>query len=280
MGLFRRGERADGSEEKPGEVGDPHPPTACGDRGPRDDEPSAISPPVRQQGSSAAERIAPTSFRVKICGITSVENAVAVCQAGADAIGLNFYRPSPRSIDLDLAGQIVREIPKRVIRVGLFVNATDAEIREAADRLDLDLIQLHGDESAERLVTLRDLPIMRALRIGQGGLAPVAEYLAACGQLDAMPRLVLLDALSMTARGGTGQTFDWSVAAGYRTIDAAPPLVLAGGIRPENVADAILTAAPAAVDAASGVEISPGVKDPEAVARLVRNARAAFDVSR
>ena len=215
-------------------------------------------------------------FRVKICGITNIEDALVVARAGADAVGLNFYARSPRYITLDTARQIVAALPKEMVKVGLFVNADPADVCRVCDDLGLDLIQLHGDEPPELLAQLGGRPVMRALRLGTKGIRPVFECLRRCQELAAMPSLTLLDALIPGEYGGTGKTADWTVAKQYAAESGLPPLVLAGGLTPANIADAIRTVRPAAVDTASGVESSPGRKDPAAVASFIQAARAAF----
>lgn len=215
-------------------------------------------------------------FRVKICGITNVADARAVVQAGADAVGLNFYPKSPRYVAPDRARHIAARLPAGVVKVGLFVNADAAEVCETFDRLGLDLIQLHGDEPPEFLDSLRPRPVMRAFRLGPAGLPPVLEYLDRCRQLGCSPQLTLLDAHIPGQFGGTGMTADWTVAKGYPADPEHPPLVLAGGLTPQNVAQAIRAVRPTAVDTASGVELSPGRKDPAAVVDFVEAARQAF----
>ncbi len=211
-------------------------------------------------------------FRIKICGITSVEDALVVARAGADAIGLNFYPRSPRYISFDVAKEIVAALPKGIIKVGLFVNVPPTDVCRAHDDLSLDLIQLHGDESPEYFPQLGSRPVMRAFRVKPGDLHWIVEYLARCRGLKAGPKLVLLDSLVPGEYGGTGKTADWSTARQYAAQPGLPPLVLAGGLTPENVADAITAVRPAAVDTASGVESRPGRKDPAAVEAFVRAA--------
>jgi phosphoribosylanthranilate isomerase len=215
-------------------------------------------------------------FRIKICGITSVDDALTAVRAGADAIGLNFYPRSPRYISLDTARQIVAAVPKGIVKVGLFVNAPAPDVCQTCDELHLDLIQLHGDEPPEYLTQLDDRPIIRAFRVGADGLAFVSDYLARCRQLQALPKLVLLDSLVAGEFGGTGKVVDWSVAQQYVTQSGLPPLVLAGGLTPDNVAEAIQAIRPAAVDVASGVESSPGRKDPAAIVAFVRMGGSAW----
>jgi len=216
-------------------------------------------------------------FRIKICGITNVEDALAAARAGADAVGLNFYPKSPRQIDLDTARQIVDGLPAGIIKVGVFVNATIEEVCRTFDQLGLDLIQIHGDEPPESLVQLGQRPVMRAFRLGPAGLGAAAEYLAACRRLQCLPRRTLIDAFVPGDYGGTGKTPDWAVLQGYPAEPWHPPLVLAGGLTPANVAEAIRAVRPVAVDTASGVEIGPGRKDHAQIAAFVAAARRAFD---
>jgi phosphoribosylanthranilate isomerase len=217
-------------------------------------------------------------FRIKICGVTCVEDAVAVARAGADAVGLNFYPASRRSVSRDVAARIVEAMPAEIVKVGLFVNAAADEVIDTFDGLGLGLIQLHGDEPPEFLASLGDRPVMRAFRVGPEGLSTAYDFLEACERLGCMPRLTLLDAYRPGTYGGTGQVADWSCLKTYSS-DApisAPPLVLAGGLTPDNVAEAIGAARPSGVDTASGVERSPGSKDPVLVRRFVESARRAF----
>ncbi|HUT12619.1 MAG TPA: phosphoribosylanthranilate isomerase [Thermoguttaceae bacterium] len=215
-------------------------------------------------------------FRVKICGITSRDDARAVVKAGADAVGLNFYPKSPRYVTLEKARRIADVLPQELIKVGLFVNAAAEEVCRTFDRLDLDLIQLHGDEPPAFLAELGDRPVIRAFRVGPDGLRPACEYLRRCRELGCLPRLLLVDAYVKGAYGGTGSVADWDALQKIPPGETFPPMVLAGGLTPHNVAEAIRTVRPAAVDTASGVESSPGKKDPAAVEAFVQAARAAF----
>lgn len=216
------------------------------------------------------------AFQIKICGITRPEDAVAAADAGADAIGLNFYQNSPRFVSVDQAQGILSVVPPGVVKVGVFVNATSCSVSAMAQRLGLDMVQLHGDESPEYLAELGGLKILRAFRCGPQGLVPVQSYLERCQEIGWMPRMVLCDAWQQGAYGGTGLVVDWAAVTNYTGSAGAPPLVLAGGLTPDNVAAAIRTVRPAAVDTASGVEVQPGIKDPDRVRRFVRAARAAF----
>ena len=212
-------------------------------------------------------------FRIKICGITTAEDAQAVAAAGADAIGLNFYRKSPRWIELTTARQVLATRPAGLITVGLFVNASADQVRRTFDDLGLDLIQLHGDEPPEYLGELAPRPVMKVFRVANGGLPDVREYLARCRQLGCPPRMVLLDSLVAGSYGGSGMTGDWDEAAQYMEEGEFPPLVLAGGLNPDNVQQAIEATHPYAVDTASGVEISAGRKSSSKVAAFVRAAK-------
>jgi phosphoribosylanthranilate isomerase len=215
-------------------------------------------------------------FQIKICGVTTIDDAKAVAAAGADAIGLNFYAGSSRFLPLEQAQHVAAIIPPKVLKVGVFVNAPAEAICGAYDALGLDLIQLHGDEPPEFLAELGDRPVMRAFRVGPEGLQGVAAYLARCRELGTPPALVLVDAFVADQRGGTGKTADWDKLVAERHLLGDTPLVLAGGLTPDNVAEAIRRVHPAAVDTASGVESSLGKKDLAAVRRFVEAATQAF----
>ncbi|MBL8825469.1 MAG: phosphoribosylanthranilate isomerase [Planctomycetaceae bacterium] len=213
-------------------------------------------------------------FRVKICGVTNCEDAAAVVASGADAIGLNFYPRSPRFIDEERAAEIVRLLPSSICKVGVFVNADPVEVCLAFDRLKLDLIQLHGDEPPGYLTELGGRPTMRAFRGLTSGLSAINDYLSLCLSAVNRPRMILLDAPASAGQyGGTGQVVDWHQAARHVEIATLPPLVLAGGLVPGNVAEAIRTVRPHAVDTASGVESSPGRKDAKVIDAFVKVSR-------
>jgi phosphoribosylanthranilate isomerase len=214
-------------------------------------------------------------FQVKICGVTCAEDALAVAAAGADCIGLNFYAKSVRYLAPDRAAAVAASIPDQVLKTGVFVNSPLAEIRDFAEQFELDFVQLHGDEPPQTIAELAGLRVIKAFRLGPEGIAPVAEYLDRCYQLAALPAMVLLDAYQAGAYGGTGQTVDWDAARQYHDLGAGPALVLAGGLTPENVADAIAAVRPAAVDLASGVESTRGRKDPAKLAMLFASLKAA-----
>ena len=213
-------------------------------------------------------------FRVKICGITTVEDALLAAAAGADAIGLNFYERSPRYVTTERAKEICDALPAGVAKVGVFVNSLAKGVLATSQRVGLDAIQLHGDEGPEILSALGDLPIIRAFRCKEATLDGVQAFLRLCG--GSVPSAVLLDAHAPGHYGGTGQVLDWEAIHRQRNKLAGLPLILAGGLTPENVADAIRIAQPDAVDTASGVESAPGKKDPAKVRAFVAAAKQAF----
>jgi phosphoribosylanthranilate isomerase len=275
-------------------------------------------------------------FTIKICGITRPEDAQAAADAGADAIGLNFYEMSPRFVDADRARAIIAELPQHVIKVGLFVNARPKEVCRLYDDLKLDLIQLHGDEPPESLTAFGGRPLMKAFGVEVNGLSSIISYLIVSRHIGCLPRLVLLDAPRRHSYGGSGKLADWSLAKAYQSyerlddalrsllaggsppeklaeairaaavqafntrsglasqpgikdavvmaafaregqlLDDTPPLVLAGGLTAENVAEAIRATGVRAVDTASGVESQPGIKDAAAIAAFVAAARNAL----
>jgi phosphoribosylanthranilate isomerase len=229
-------------------------------------------------------------FQIKICGITNEDDAVMACEAGADALGLNFYPKSSRFISLETAERIVRVIPSNVVKVGLFVNAEIDVVKQTFDSLSLDLIQLHGDEPPEYLAQLADRPIMKAFRLSAEGLPPIQKYLDRCRDIrgtgfqpvaENMRQVgnlshVLFDSHVEGYYGGSGIPPDWKDCSEFARTPGSPPMVLAGGLTPENVAQAIREVRPAAVDTASGVETAPGRKNRELTAAFVKNARAAF----
>jgi phosphoribosylanthranilate isomerase len=218
----------------------------------------------------------PTMFQIKICGITNVADAEAAVAAGADAIGLNFYAPSPRSVTRAAAADIAKVVGDRVCKVGVFVNAPVDEIIATSDELGLELIQLHGEEQPDVLRKFAPRPVMKAFRIGPYGLLPLRAWLEDCTSISLFPQSVLIDAFQPAKFGGTGVVADWSKAAAYVRTPSVPPLVLAGGLTPENVAEAIHAVRPAAIDTASGVESAPGVKDAAKMRAFVAAARQAF----
>jgi phosphoribosylanthranilate isomerase len=216
-------------------------------------------------------------LRIKICGITTPEDAVMAADAGADAIGLNFFAKSPRYVSPLAARTIAEAVSGRVTRVGVFVNSTVAEVRGIASAVGLDLVQLHGDEPPEAAAELSDyIRLMKAFRIGPEGSRPVLEYLDCFRRYSGRMQQVLFDAREPGQYGGTGKTADWNALKDYSQDELRPPLVLAGGLTPDNVARAIQAVRPFGVDTASGVEQSPGHKEPALVSRFVAAAKRAL----
>jgi phosphoribosylanthranilate isomerase len=217
-------------------------------------------------------------FRVKICGITDVHDALAAVDAGADAIGLNFFRGSPRCIQIAEAQRIAHALPLETKRVAVFVNAIAEEICQIARDASIHVIQLHGNEPPEFLGQLsRDFDVIRARRLDERGMIAIIDDIEACRKVaGAGPVAILIDAAAAGQFGGTGRTLDWRLLANHKTWPANLPLILAGGLSPENVAEAIRIVRPHAVDVASGVESSPGKKDPAKMRDFVAAARAAF----
>lgn len=212
------------------------------------------------------------SVRVKICGITSAADAEAAANLGADAIGLNFFAGSPRCVSEERAAAIVRGLPPFVEAVALFVNESFEHMAAAAQRLgSVRAIQFHGDQFAPCPVSpYRFIPAF-AVR-DAASLASIAQYLDRCRREGQLPAAILVDAHVPGVYGGTGQTAPWRVLADFRP---GVPLILAGGLTPDNVAEAVRIVRPYAVDVASGVEASPGVKDVEKMRRFIENAREA-----
>ena len=205
------------------------------------------------------------SVTVKICGITSEADALAAAEAGADAIGLMFYEGSPRHVTLEQAKAISAALPPHVMRVGVFVNAEEAFVHQALTECMLNILQFHGDETPEECSRY---PVMtlKAFRV-QG-----EETLA---QLEAYPSAgYLLDAYVKDALGGTGATFNWDLAV--RAQEFGKPIFLAGGLTPENVAEAVRKVQPFGVDVSSGVESEPGRKDAEQMRTFVAAAKGAL----
>ncbi|MCM0083617.1 phosphoribosylanthranilate isomerase [Geomonas sp. Red32] len=199
--------------------------------------------------------------KVKICGITSVEDALMAAAAGADALGFIFFEKSPRFLDTEKAASIITSLPPFIQVVGLFVNAPLEFVNDTADRCRLDIAQLHGDESPDYCGEVRRR-VMKAFRVrGMESLAAMPDYRVAG---------YVLDAYSPNAYGGTGAKFDWECAVAAK---AHGPIVLAGGLEPDNVTSAVAQVAPYGVDVSSGVELSPGVKDPEKVRNFIRRAK-------
>ena len=204
------------------------------------------------------------SVRVKICGVTSIADAVAAVETGADALGFMFYERSPRYITLDVASAIKNALPPFVIRVGVFADATENAIRSAS-LCGLNALQFHGNEPPEFLKRFSPTTTIKAFRIqNAASLALLPTYNTSAW---------LLDSYTPAQLGGTGNTFNWDLAFQARKLGR--PIILAGGLTPENVADAVRKVRPYAVDVSSGVESAPGKKDPAKVAAFIQAAKSA-----
>jgi phosphoribosylanthranilate isomerase len=197
---------------------------------------------------------------VKICGITRLGDAEAAADAGASAVGFVFWPESPRYVDPFRARAIAARLPPFVTTVGLFVNQPAGYIMGVASLVRLGAVQLHGDETPEAAAAL-PLPVIKAIRIGDAGVAawPARTTL-------------LLDAHDPVRRGGTGQTIDWNAAA---AVAAERRVLLAGGLTPDNVGEAVMRVRPFGIDVSSGVESAPGIKDPQRIRALFQSLRAA-----
>lgn len=198
---------------------------------------------------------------VKICGITNLADARAAIDAGADALGFNFYRPSPRYISPPDARKIIDQLPHSVLKVGVFVNEGFHSLMDITLEAGLTAVQLHGDESPEYCRELAGTYVIKAF--GAGDNLHVEAY-----DVDA----IMLDTKDDLLHGGTGRTFDWSIA--QRTNQSVPKLFLAGGLSPENVAEAIATVRPYAVDACSSLEERLGKKNHDRVSAFVKAVRS------
>jgi phosphoribosylanthranilate isomerase len=201
---------------------------------------------------------------IKICGITSLEDAMASVAAGADALGFNFFRPSPRYIEPGIARRITDQLPERVFTVGVFVNEESPEtVEKIASEAGVAAVQLHGDESPEFCDSLTDRYVIKVLRVTPDFDPATAQQFST----DA----IMLDAFHHELRGGTGQVVDWALAAKVRTLHSH--LFLAGGLSPENVTSAINAVHPYAVDACSALESAPGRKDVHRVIQFIQAVR-------
>jgi phosphoribosylanthranilate isomerase len=203
------------------------------------------------------------TLRVKICGITRLQDLHAACAAGADALGFVFYEKSPRNVSIETAAALLRALPPFVQSVGLFVNAEPAFIAAVLKAVPLDLLQFHGDETpadCERY----GRPYIKAVRVNQDTdlLKCAADFESARG--------LLLDAWVAGVAGGTGERFDWNLIP----AELPGPVILSGGLTPDNVATAVQQVRPWAVDVSSGVEASKGIKDAQKLAQFIAKAKA------
>jgi phosphoribosylanthranilate isomerase len=207
------------------------------------------------------------AIRVKICGITNPDDAAAAVEAGADALGFVFYRKSPRYVEPQVVKAIVTNLPPFILPIGVFVNEEQKVICDLMDSCGLALAQLHGNESAGYCETL-GRPVIKAIGLkDRTCLLALAEYKG-----RAQVRSLLLDAFAPDLHGGTGHTTNWNIAA---EVAKSMTVILAGGLTPENVAAAVGTVRPYAVDVSTGVEASPGQKDHEKVRAFVQAAKLA-----
>jgi phosphoribosylanthranilate isomerase len=206
-------------------------------------------------------------IRIKICGMTNVEDALHACACGADALGFVFYDKSPRCLTAAKARDIIARLPPLVTTVGLFVNEAPGRIREIAEECALDVIQLHGDEGPAAC-DFAPRRVIKALR--------VRDEASLAGQETFRVSALLLDTWVAGNYGGSGKTFNWELA---RVVARQRPVILAGGLTPENIAEAVRTVSPYGVDVSSGVEAAPGKKDPQKVAAFILAARNADSCS-
>ncbi len=203
--------------------------------------------------------------RVKICGITREADAKAAVDAGADAVGLMFCEGSRRRIGIERARELSRELPDPIWRVGVFANTDETTVRRAIEACRLDTLQFHGEETPEYCERFKPLRIWKAFRVdGPAVLGALIQF-----KTDAW----LLDAAVPGRLGGSGEVFDWNVAVAARQLGR--PLVIAGGLTPENVRQAITQVQPFAVDVSSGVESAPGIKDADKIRKFVTEAKGA-----
>ena len=206
-------------------------------------------------------------MRVKICGITNLPDALAAVDAGADALGFMIYEQSPRAISIEAAAAIIRQLPPFVTKVGVFVDPTIELVRGAVEGAELQAVQLHGNETPEFCAQVRT-DVIKAFRIeGADSLEPVRRY-----QTTAW----LLDSFVAGKPGGTGAKFNWDLAA--RVKGWGRPILLAGGLTPENVGAAVKQVRPYGVDVSSGVESAPGKKDRAKMRDFIAAAKAASSV--
>ncbi len=204
--------------------------------------------------------------KVKICGITNLEDALAAVELGADMLGFNFYTGSKRYVEPATAADIVENVASRAETIGVFVNADMEAIQRTVDIVGLSAIQLHGDETPEFVAKISEacgVPVIKAIRVS-------ADF---CPEevRDFPADSILLDVFSPAAFGGTGERFDWNIAVAAK--EHTDRLFLAGGLTPKNVAEAVKLVRPYAVDVASGVESSPGKKDAKKMEAFIRNAK-------
>jgi phosphoribosylanthranilate isomerase len=203
------------------------------------------------------------AVRVKICGITRLQDLHAACGAGADALGFVFYEKSPRHVTIEAAATLVRELPPFVQSVGLFVNADPAFVEQVLNTVPLDMLQFHGDETPADCARF-GRPFIKAVRVNRD-----TDLLKCAADFDAA-RGLLLDAYVAGVPGGTGERFDWSLIP----ANLPKPIVLSGGLTPDNIGEAVQRVHPWAVDVSSGVEAAKGIKDVHKITQFIAKAKA------
>lgn len=207
---------------------------------------------------------------IKICGLSTPKTLQTAIEAGARFIGLVFYPPSPRNVSYDTAFHLARAVPTGVRSIGLFVNPEDEQLERILTGIQLDMVQLHGDESPERIVEIKErfsMPVIKAIRIrDESDLDGVEEYEAVADWLlfDARPE-------NATLPGGTGESFDWNI---LKNREFKKPWMLSGGLKESNVKDALSILKPKAVDISSGVESAPGIKDADKIKSFIKAVRS------
>ncbi len=214
-------------------------------------------------------------FRIKICGVTSLPDAHHVAESGADAIGLNFYSASPRCVDLAEAQRIASALRSSLRMVGVFVDHGRPDILRIAQEVGLDAIQLHGDQSPEFTRSMRPWNVIRAFRATSQDEESICQFVTDVGHPERLCG-VLMDACVAGVPGGSGSLADWPLVRRMTTRLPDVKIILAGGLDAGNVATAIQQTGVLAVDAASGVESRPGVKDPQLMRQFVENAKKGF----
>lgn len=202
--------------------------------------------------------------RIKVCGITTVEDALFAVEAGVDALGFIFYKDSPRYVEPRRVADIVRQLPPFVTSVGVFVDETTLNINKLVDLIGLGCAQLHGDESPELCAGI-NAKVIKAVRVGEGfDLSTLKKY-------DNVVSALLLDTYKKGLKGGTGETFDWNVAVEAKDYGK---VILSGGLTPANIKNAVKVVRPYGLDVSSGVELTPGNKDHAKVKEFIREARS------
>lgn len=207
--------------------------------------------------------------QVKICGLSTPETLTTAIDHGADFVGLVFYLPSPRHVEIEVAAYLANQVPGSVEVVGLFVDPDNKTLQQVLDSVPLTMIQLHGDETPERISDIKktfNIPVMKALPV------ETSEDLKAAPAYDAVADWLLFDAKGEEIPGGNGIAFDWAILKDYR---GTKPWMLAGGLTPDNVAEAVKITGAHAVDVSSGVESAPGQKDPDKIRSFLKAVKKA-----